>query len=87
MLTLFLPGVVLVSLVPFDIASLLSSDFMESLDVTPKPLQLPVELVVFILLILETVDDQLLVLPIEFLELLCLFIPWEQLALLAVVRF
>ena len=87
MLTLFLLGFFLVVLVPFDIARLLSSDFVESLDITPKLLQLLMELVVFILLILETVNNQLLVLPIEFLELLCLFIPWEQLALLQVIRF
>ena len=87
MLTLFLPGVFLVFLVPFDVTSLLSSDFVESLDVAPELLQLLMELIVFILLILETVNNQLLVLPIEFLELLCLFIPWEQLALLQVIRF
>ena len=87
MLTLFLLGFFLVVLVPFDIARLLSSDFVESLDIASKLLQLLMELVVFILLILETVNDQLLVLPIEFVELLCMLIPWEQLTLLHVIRF
>ena len=87
MLTLFLLGFFLVVLVPFDIARLLSSDFVESLDITPKLLQLLMELVVFILLILETVNNQLLVLPIEFVELLFMLIPWEQLTLLHVIRF
>ena len=87
MLTLFLLGFFLVVLVPFDIARLLSSDFVESLDITPKLLQLLMELVVFVLLILETVNNQLLVLPIEFVELLFMLIPWEQLTLLHVIRF
>ena len=60
---------------------------MEPLDITSELPQLPIEFSVFILLILEPMNHQLLVLPVEFVKLLLLLVPRKQLPLLQVFRF